>query len=245
MAFRVSVVSNSRAVCDFGIRRLPFGAQLAATEQAAAANTSVDRRRCGRGRRTPRSTHRLPVLDGDQREPRARGNAGVAPVGFATKARHAPSGRPFAGMSPYCGSMFADAPRRTVSSRTQYGNIRIEMLTRLDAVRPDAIHLCAPALVASDIVPLIRPGTGGLGRSKTVVYYSHKDVTLGILLRAILKGDQAVGETGLPDVPVDSSVRLIDASNSLGGYYVRAHTDYAHKFHYFAHAPTALRTIAI
>ncbi|KAI9492051.1 hypothetical protein BDB00DRAFT_459403 [Zychaea mexicana] len=111
--------------------------------------------------------------------------------------------------------------------------------------RPDAIHLCAPALVASDIAQLIQPGTGGLGRSKTVIYYSHKDVTLGILLRAILGGDQAVGEIGLPGGELDASVKLIDASNSLGGYYVRAHTDYAHKFHYFAHAPTQIRKITI
>ncbi|KAI8141119.1 hypothetical protein BJV82DRAFT_188951 [Fennellomyces sp. T-0311] len=111
--------------------------------------------------------------------------------------------------------------------------------------RPDAIHLCAPALVPSDIIPLIHPGTGGLGRSKTVVYYSHKDVTLGILLRAILGGVQAVGEIGLPDLDVDTSVKLVDASKSLGGYYVRAHTDYAHKFHYFAFAPTAIRKITI
>ncbi|KAG2225788.1 hypothetical protein INT45_011456 [Circinella minor] len=110
--------------------------------------------------------------------------------------------------------------------------------------RPDAIHLCAPALVASDIIPLICSGTGGLGRSKTVIYYSQKDITLGILLRTLLAGDQAIGEIGLPiDIDIDQSVKLIDASKSLGGYYVRSHTDYANKFHYFAYAPTQIKKI--
>ncbi|KAI9266474.1 hypothetical protein BDA99DRAFT_505771 [Phascolomyces articulosus] len=106
--------------------------------------------------------------------------------------------------------------------------------------RPDAIHLCAPALVASDIIPLIRPGTGGLGRSKTVIYYSKKDLILGIMFRALVGGDQAIGEIGLDvnNIELDSSVKLIDASHSLG--WQRAHTQYAEKFHYFAHAPTQI-----
>lgn len=110
--------------------------------------------------------------------------------------------------------------------------------------RPDAIHLCAPALVSSDIMPYLREGTGGLGRQKTVIYYSRKDLTLGILLRAILAGEQAVGEIGLdPQVPVDASVSSIDASASLGGFYVGAHVDYAHKFHYFAQGARTVRKL--
>jgi hypothetical protein len=74
------------------------------------------------------------------------------------------------------------------------------------------------------------------------VYYSEKDVTLGILLRAILKGDQAIGEIGLPETVgleknwMEPSVQAINVSSSLGGFYVGAHTDYANKFHYFAKA---------
>ncbi|KAI8351823.1 hypothetical protein EDC96DRAFT_518568 [Choanephora cucurbitarum] len=106
--------------------------------------------------------------------------------------------------------------------------------------RPDTIHLCAPAFVAPDVIPQIQKGSGGLGRSKTLIYYSHKDITLGILLRALLMGEQAVGEIGLPSQVgfekdwLDSSVQTIDVSSSLGGFYVGAHTDYADKFHYFA-----------
>lgn len=107
-------------------------------------------------------------------------------------------------------------------------------------IRPDSIHLCAPALVAPDIVNQIRKDTGGLGRAKTIVYYSKKDITLGILLRAILKGEQSIGEIGLPERVgfekdwMDPTVTAIDVSKSLGGFYVGAHTDYAEKFHYFA-----------
>ncbi|CAO3657084.1 unnamed protein product [Mucor hiemalis] len=106
--------------------------------------------------------------------------------------------------------------------------------------RPDSVHLCAPALVAPDIVNQIRKDTGGLGREQTLIYYSPKDITLGILLRAILRGDQAIGEIGLPDEVgfekqwKDPTVQAIDVSKSLGGFYVGAHTDYAEKFHYFA-----------
>lgn len=108
--------------------------------------------------------------------------------------------------------------------------------------RPDSIHLCAPALVAPDIVNQIRKDTGGLGRSETLIYYSQKDITLGILLRAILKGQQSIGEIGLPKQVgfesnwLDPTVKSIDVSKSLGGFYVGAHTDYADKFHYFAQA---------
>ncbi|KAI8381389.1 uncharacterized protein BYT42DRAFT_531231 [Radiomyces spectabilis] len=102
--------------------------------------------------------------------------------------------------------------------------------------RPDAVHLCAPALIASDILPSLSNDSGGLGRQATVIYYSSKDLTLGILLRAILFGDQAVGEIGLPPCnDLHPSVITVDASRSLGGYYIGAHTDYANKFHYFAH----------
>ncbi|KAG2233014.1 hypothetical protein INT48_007590 [Thamnidium elegans] len=106
--------------------------------------------------------------------------------------------------------------------------------------RPDAIHLCAPALIASDIVNQIRKDTGGLGRERTLIYYSNKDITLGILLRALLKGEQSVGEVGLPAFIdserdwLDPTVNAVDVSKSLGGFYVGAHTDYAEKFHYFA-----------
>lgn len=88
--------------------------------------------------------------------------------------------------------------------------------------RPDSVHLCAPALVAPDIVNQIRKDTGGLGRQQTLIYYSPKDITLGILLRAILRGDQAVGEIGLPDEVgfekqwKDPTVQAIDVSKSLG-----------------------------
>lgn len=106
--------------------------------------------------------------------------------------------------------------------------------------RPDSIHLCAAALVAPDIVNQIRKDTGGLGRIKTIIYHSKKDITLGILLRAILKGEQSIGEIGLPDQVgfekdwMDPTVDSVDVSKSLGGFYVGAHTDYAEKFHYFA-----------
>lgn len=106
--------------------------------------------------------------------------------------------------------------------------------------RPDSIHLCAPALVAPDIVNQIRKDTGGLGRERTLIYYSSKDITLGILLRALLKGEQSVGEIGLPEQVeldrdwLDPTVSAVDVSKSLGGFYVGAHTDYAEKFHYFA-----------
>ncbi|KAI9025969.1 hypothetical protein CLU79DRAFT_803545 [Phycomyces nitens] len=99
--------------------------------------------------------------------------------------------------------------------------------------RPDAVHLCAPALVASDLERFFGAGEG-LGRENTVIYYSEKDLTLGILLRTLLMGKQAVGEIGLPGVSLPSSVRTIDCSRSLGGFYVGAHTDYADKFHFFA-----------
>lgn len=108
--------------------------------------------------------------------------------------------------------------------------------------RPDSIHLCAPALVAPDIVSQVRKGSGGLGRSKTLIYYSQKDITLGILLRVILKGQQSIGEIGLPEQVgletnwLDPTIKSIDVSKSLGGFYVGAHTDYAEKFHYFAEA---------
>ncbi|KAI8975081.1 hypothetical protein BDF20DRAFT_876823 [Mycotypha africana] len=145
--------------------------------------------------------------------------------------------------------------------------------------RPDSVHLCAPALVLSDIADQIRKpnasnsndrsgshgnsisredsdgsnGGGGLGRKQTLIYYSHKDITLGILLRILLKGEQVVGEIGLHDqqqqfslLPeevgsfkdkkdwLDPTVKAIDVSSSLGGFYIGAHTDYANKFHYFA-----------
>ncbi|KAI9275341.1 hypothetical protein BY458DRAFT_507145 [Sporodiniella umbellata] len=109
--------------------------------------------------------------------------------------------------------------------------------------RPDAVHLCAPALIASDLIPHIQNGKAtGLGREKTTLYYSEKDLTLGVLLRVLLKGDQAVGEIGLPSqVGLDPhwlhpSVQALDVSSNLGGYYIGAHTDYANKFHYFAHS---------
>jgi hypothetical protein len=95
-------------------------------------------------------------------------------------------------------------------------------------------------LVAPDIINQIKKDTGGLGRENTRIYYSKKDITLGILLRAILKGDQSIGEIGLPDQIgfeknwLDPTVKAIDVSKSLGGFYVGAHTDYAEKFHYFA-----------
>ncbi|ORZ20670.1 hypothetical protein BCR42DRAFT_409252 [Absidia repens] len=105
--------------------------------------------------------------------------------------------------------------------------------------RPDSIHLCAPAFIKDDILPWVEKGSGGLGKEQTVIYYSHKDLTLGILLRTLLGGTQAVGEIGLLDGPaapsLDPSVKLVDASRSLGGYYIGAHTDYADKFHYFCH----------
>ncbi|KAI8997675.1 hypothetical protein BDB01DRAFT_771948 [Pilobolus umbonatus] len=107
--------------------------------------------------------------------------------------------------------------------------------------RPDSVHLCAPALVASDIVGHIDKEHHGLGRDNTIIYYSQKDITLGILLRILLKGEQAVGEIGLPAEVgfhkdwLNPTIRSIDVSKSLGGYYVGAHTDYANKFHFFAH----------
>jgi hypothetical protein len=106
--------------------------------------------------------------------------------------------------------------------------------------RPDSIHLCAPAFIKEDILPWVEKGTGGLGKQQTVIYYSHKDHTLGVLLRTLLGGTQAVGEIGLlnglgPSTNLDPSVTLVDASRSLGGYYIGAHTDYADKFHYFCH----------
>ncbi|KAI7901374.1 uncharacterized protein BX663DRAFT_514251 [Cokeromyces recurvatus] len=109
--------------------------------------------------------------------------------------------------------------------------------------RPDSIHLCAPALVARDIVDHIKKGTTHgllLGQKKTLIYYSKKDITLGILLRTLLMGEQAIGEIGLPEQIgfvqdwLDPSVRSMDVSKSLGGFYIGAHTDYANKFHYFA-----------
>ncbi|KAI8082796.1 uncharacterized protein BX664DRAFT_361093 [Halteromyces radiatus] len=113
--------------------------------------------------------------------------------------------------------------------------------------RPNSIHLCAPALVKEDILPWIENGTGGLGKEQTLIYYSHKDITLGILLRILLGGTQAVGEIGLLDSSLDPTVTLIDASKSLGGYYIGAHTDYANKFHYFCYpgvplSPTVLES---
>ncbi|KAL0074472.1 hypothetical protein J3Q64DRAFT_1770307 [Phycomyces blakesleeanus] len=100
--------------------------------------------------------------------------------------------------------------------------------------RPDEVHLCAPALVASDLERFFAGAEKGLGRENTVIYYSEKDLTLGVLLRALLMGQQAVGEIGLPGVTLPPSVRIIDCSRSLGGFYVGAHTDYADKFHFFA-----------
>ncbi|KAI9475919.1 MAG: hypothetical protein EXX96DRAFT_575137 [Benjaminiella poitrasii] len=106
--------------------------------------------------------------------------------------------------------------------------------------RPDSVHLCAPALVVRDIVDRIKKDTGGLGRMKTLIYYSQKDITLGILLRALLMGEQAIGEIGLPEQIgfekhwLDPTVKSVDVSKSLGGFYIGAHTDYANKFHYFA-----------
>ncbi|CEG84577.1 hypothetical protein RMATCC62417_18358 [Rhizopus microsporus] len=118
----------------------------------------------------------------------------------------------------------------------------VEACTLMDAKeRPDSIHLCAPALVAPDIIDQIRKNTGGLGRLNTTIYYSEKDLTLGVLLRAILGGQQAIGEIGLPDKVgqdkdwLDPSVKIMNVSKSLGGFYIGAHTDYANKFHYFAH----------
>ncbi|KAI8065730.1 hypothetical protein BC940DRAFT_240795 [Gongronella butleri] len=102
--------------------------------------------------------------------------------------------------------------------------------------RPNEIHLCAPALVRNDILPMVAVGSGGIGQQNTMIYYSHKDVTLGVLFRALVAGDQAIGEIGLPDEPLDPSVLMIDASRSLGGYYVGSHTDYADKFHFMCAA---------
>ncbi|CAO3591631.1 unnamed protein product [Absidia cylindrospora] len=112
--------------------------------------------------------------------------------------------------------------------------------------RPDSIHLCAPAFIKQDILSWVEKGSGGLGKEQTVIYYSHKDLTLGILLRTLLGGAQAVGEIGLLDGPaapsLDPTVKLVDASRSLGGYYIGAHTDYADKFHYFCyHSPPSPR----
>ncbi|KAI8328135.1 hypothetical protein BC941DRAFT_445512 [Chlamydoabsidia padenii] len=101
--------------------------------------------------------------------------------------------------------------------------------------RPNSIHLCAPALIKEDIWPWVEKGTDGLGQEQTVVYYSHKDLTLGVLLRTLLGGTRPVGEIGLPGSGLDPSVTMVDASRSLGGYYIGAHTDYADKFHYFCY----------
>ncbi|KAI8059959.1 uncharacterized protein B0P05DRAFT_478129, partial [Gilbertella persicaria] len=116
----------------------------------------------------------------------------------------------------------------------------VEACSLMDAnERPDSVHLCAPALVAPDIIDQIKKDSGGLGK-QTAIYYSQKDITLGILLRILLKGEQAVGEIGLPTQVgfdkdwLDPSVKAIDVSSSLGGFYIGAHTDYADKFHYFA-----------
>jgi hypothetical protein len=99
-------------------------------------------------------------------------------------------------------------------------------------IRPDSIHLCAPALLVEDILPHIKPETGGLAKEKTKIYYSGKDMTLGILLRAILGGSRPLGEVGIPpNIPIDKSVELIDASSSLGFF---SHMDYADKFHFMA-----------
>ncbi|ORX47685.1 hypothetical protein DM01DRAFT_1338906 [Hesseltinella vesiculosa] len=105
--------------------------------------------------------------------------------------------------------------------------------------RPNEIHLCAPALIREDILPWVTEGSGGLGQGNTMIYYSHKDITLGILFRAILGGSQAVGEIGLPGERLDPSVLTVDASSSLGGFYVGAHTDYSNKFHFFCASPPA------
>lgn len=95
-------------------------------------------------------------------------------------------------------------------------------------------------MVAPDIISQITKAAGGLGRENTFIYYSQKDITLGILLRALLKGQQSVGEIGLPNQVgfekdwLHPTVKAVDVSKSLGGFYVGAHTDYAEKFHYFA-----------
>jgi hypothetical protein len=81
-------------------------------------------------------------------------------------------------------------------------------------------------------LPYIGKSNGGLARNKTIIYYSAKDLTLGVLLRAILGGARPVGEAGFdPNTPIDSTVQLIDASSSLGFF---SHTDYADKFHFMA-----------
>ncbi|KAG2175436.1 hypothetical protein INT43_001083 [Umbelopsis isabellina] len=109
----------------------------------------------------------------------------------------------------------------------------VEALSKLKPdERPDSVHLCAPALVAEDVMPYIGKGQGGLARNKTIIYYSPKDMTLGVLLRAILGGARPLGEAGLdPKTPIDSTVQLVDASSSLGFF---SHTDYADKFHFMA-----------
>jgi hypothetical protein len=81
-------------------------------------------------------------------------------------------------------------------------------------------------------MPYIGPDKGGLAKVKTNIYYSPKDLTLGVLLRAILGGSRPLGEVGLPaNIPIDNSVQIIDASSSLG---FLSHTDYADKFHFMA-----------
>lgn len=153
-----------------------------------------------------------------------------------TKVRNVESRGPFVGVSAYCGSLFSYGSHGKVKRPTLVIPApRTAVIPIILPNRPDFVHLCAPALVASDILPLIKTGSGGLGRKGTVIYYSGKDMTLGILLRILLAGEQAVGEVGLPKNEVlDPSVSTMDVSASLGGYYVGAHTDYANKFHYFA-----------
>ncbi|KAG2183839.1 hypothetical protein INT44_008850 [Umbelopsis vinacea] len=133
---------------------------------------------------------------------------------------------------------------RLLRLRSEHENVRIvahslgcrhvvEAISNLNAdERPDSVHLCAPALLPEDILKLIQPETGGLAKEKTNIYFSGKDMTLGILLRAILGGSRPLGEVGIsPNIPIDKSVELIDASSSLGFF---SHTDYADKFHFMA-----------
>ncbi|KAI7870777.1 hypothetical protein BDF14DRAFT_1769703 [Spinellus fusiger] len=111
--------------------------------------------------------------------------------------------------------------------------------------RPNALHLCAPAMTRSDLSPFVHCEAPSLAQEKTVIYYSEKDVTLGLVLRAMWRGEQSVGEIGMPNEKIAPNVHLVNASRSLGGYYVGAHTDYADKFHYFAYpsSPSANKQV--
>ncbi|KAL7747512.1 hypothetical protein RI367_007104 [Sorochytrium milnesiophthora] len=124
--------------------------------------------------------------------------------------------------------------------RTEYDHVRVvchslgtrhlvSALAQLSAdALPNTVHMCASAVTESFVEPYFHR----LAKDRVYVYWTPKDTVLGVMFRAMSRGEAALGHVGVQGSY--QAVESVDVSEHFGMPLRSVHSGYAAMFHRFA-----------